>query len=285
MEERHLIVVPDELRKMRLEDALLTLFPRVSKMYIRELVRGGRCEVNGREENIGRRLRAGDLIEIDVDAARGTAMRPEGMALDIVFEDAHILVVNKPAGMLMHPSHRENTRTLLNGVVHHLNDGRERIIRPGLPHRLDKQTSGLVVIAKTPKAHRTLSAGFMHKLVEKRYLAVVEGIVTADSDTIFAPIGRYAESKHWSVKDDGKHSESRFLVRERRYDTTLLELEPVTGRTNQLRIHCELIGHPIVGDIERGGRRAERLFLHAFRLCFKHPATGEMMEFERAAEF
>ena len=153
------------------------------------------------------------------------------------------------------------------------------LIRPGLPHRLDKQTSGLIVVAKHGMAHRRLSADFMKKCVEKRYLAIVDGVVDKDEGTIEAPIGRFAELKQWSVKADGKHSESRFWVRERYADTTLIELEPVTGRTNQLRIHCELIGHPIVGDVQRGGREFGRLCLHAYSLSFRHPITREDVEF------
>ena len=125
----------------------------------------------------------------------------------------------------------------------------------------------------------------MKKRVEKRYLALVEGRVESDEGIITAPIGRYAEQKLWNVKPDGKHSESRFRVRERFADSTLVELEPVTGRTNQLRIHCESIGHPIVGDTARGGRGFERLCLHAFKIGFDHPLTGDRLSFERSADF
>lgn len=280
MHHRVEIQASNEHHKMRLEDFLLEHFSTLSKMYLRDLVKSEKCEVNGRNENIGYRIRPNDFIEIEVDHSRGTAMRPEDIALDIVFEDAHIIVVNKPAGMLMHPSHRENSGTLLNALVHHLNRENGRLIRPGLPHRLDKQTSGLVAAAKTPDAHRRLSDGFMKKRVEKRYLALVESIVKDDEGTIVAPIGRFADLKMWSVKTDGKYSESRFMVRERFLDTTLVELEPVTGRTNQLRIHCQLIGHPIVGDAARGGREFSRLCLHADRLGILHPATRERMVFE-----
>ncbi len=261
-------------------------------MYLRDLVKQASCEVNGRHENIGYRLKPNDFIEIRVDHTRGTAMRAENIPLDVVFEDDDLIVVNKPAGMLVHPSHRENTGTLLNALVFWLNrefstqrhedaqtqsgveNGGSSVVRPGLVHRLDKQTSGLVVVAKNPRAHRILCNHWMKKRVEKRYLALVEGIVDRDKGTIEAPIGRFAELKSWSVKEDGKHSESRFWVRERFSDTTLLELEPVTGRTNQLRIHCELIGHPIVGDEMRGGREFERLCLHAHAISFPHPSTG-----------
>jgi len=120
----------------------------------------------------------------------------------------------------------------------------------------------------------------MKKRVEKRYLALVEGIVSDDSGSIVAPIGRFADLKQWSIKHDGKHSESRFWVRERFSDRTLLELEPVTGRTNQLRIHCEMIRHPIIGDTRRGGREFQRICLHAHKLSFAHPANGERIKFQ-----
>lgn len=280
MIERVEIIAAEPHLRMRLEDFLLGHFESLSKMYLRDLVKTGECEVNGRHENIGYRLKPNDFIEITVDRTRGTAMRAENIDLDIVFEDDDLIVVNKPAGMLVHPSHRENSGTLLNALAYYLNKGSSKLVRPGLIHRLDKQTSGLIVVAKNARAHRILSGNFMKKRVEKRYLALVEGVVEADEGTIEAPIGRYDELKHWSVKEDGKHSETRFWIRKRNTDTTLLELEPVTGRTNQLRIHCELIGHSIVGDTRRGGREFERLCLHAYSLSFPHPGSNERIELD-----
>lgn len=264
---------------------MLDEFTTVSKMYLRDLVRSEKCEVNGRNENIGYRLRANDLIEIWIDETRGTAMIAEPLPLEILFEDSDMLVVNKPAGMLVHPSHREKRGTLLNALAHHLNIHGGQHIRPGLIHRLDKETSGLIVIAKNAVSHRSLSRHFFKRRVEKRYVALVEGNVSEETGTITAPIGRFADLKHWSVKDDGKHAETRFAVMERRSDTTLLALEPVTGRTNQLRIHCEYIGHPIVGDTRRGGRSAERLYLHAAGLKFPHPTNREPMSFTSDPDF
>jgi 23S rRNA pseudouridine1911/1915/1917 synthase len=270
---------------MRLEDYLLDEFTSVSKMYLRELVRTEKCEVNGRSENVGYRLRAADLIELWLDETRGTAMIGEALPLDIVFEDNDLIVVNKPAGMLVHPSHREKRGTLLNALAHHLNQEGGRHVRPGLIHRLDRETSGLIVIAKTVRSHRVLSRHFLKKRVSKRYVALVDGIVNENEGTITAPIGRFAELKHWSVKDDGKHAETRFWVRHQGLDTTLLELEPVTGRTNQLRIHCQSIGHPIVGDTRRSGSEAPRLYLHAAKLSFPHPTTNEIVSFTSQPEF
>jgi 23S rRNA pseudouridine1911/1915/1917 synthase len=300
--------VEPEANKQKLGEYLFENLNGLSKMYLRELIKTGKCEVNGEYENSGYRLRPKDFVEVEADLSRGTAMQPQDIPLDIVFEDEHLIVVNKPAGMLVHPTHRDRNDTLLNALTFHLNRGRYEFktkieeatsdskylshsptpplpcsstpsfIRPGLPHRLDKQTSGLIVVAKTPLAHRRLSEQFMQKVVVKRYLALVDGIVEKDEGSITARIGRYAEQKYWSVKSDGKHSESKYLVRKRFSNNTLLELEPVTGRTNQLRIHCESIGHPILGDVERGGREFHRLCLHAFRLSFRHPVRSEMLD-------
>jgi 23S rRNA pseudouridine1911/1915/1917 synthase len=244
-------------------------------------------QVNGEPTNTGVRISSNDLIEIEADLSRGTAMRPEPIPLDIIFEDAHIIVVNKPAGMLVHPTHRDKNGTMLNALSHHLNrkrlsrrDGEtEAFVRPGLVHRLDRETSGLIVVAKSTAAHRRLAAGFMKKRVEKLYLALVEGVVDADTGTIELPIGRLADEKRWDVKTDGKGSVTRFRVRQRLEDRTLIELEPVTGRTNQLRIHCAAIGHPIVGDTRRGGRTHRRLCLHAEKLTLTHPVDGNRLTF------
>lgn len=292
--------VRDDERKKRLEDFLFDRFGGLSKMYLREIVRDGKCEVNGRHENVGYRVRPNDFVEIELDLSRETAMRPQEMRLDIVFEDESLIVVNKPSGMLVHPTHRDKNGTLLNGLAYYLNqetppqrrgDAELRTaaagaaMRPGLIHRLDKQTSGLLVVSKTDRAHRILADHFKKKRVEKRYMALVDGVVEADEGTIEAPIGRFAEHKHWGVKHDGKHAITRFWVLERHSDTTLLELEPVTGRTNQLRIHCESVGHPIVGDIRRGGREFKRLCLHAWKLTFNHPISGKTMMFTTSITF
>jgi 23S rRNA pseudouridine1911/1915/1917 synthase len=247
--------------------------------------------VNGEYANIGIKLRANDFVEVVADMSRGTAMRPENISLDIIFEDGAIIVVNKPAGMLVHPTHRDKNGTLLNALTYHLNAGRSPqrrgdaeensiVVRPGLVHRLDRETSGLIVVAKTVAVHRRLAREFLKKRVEKRYVALVEGSFKNDEGTIEAPIGRYAEKKIWDVKADGKMSVTRYRVLQRSDDSTLVELEPVTGRTNQLRIHCASVGHPIVGDVQRGGPVFERLCLHAFKLSFRHPMTAERIEFE-----
>ncbi len=278
-------VRPDR-NKFRLDDFLFDVVPDLSKMYLRELIKSGGCEVNGAFENAGFKLRANDFIELEADMTRGTAMRPEDLGVDVVFEDDQIIVVNKPSGMLVHPTHRDKNGTLLNALSFYLNarnesaDAARSFLRPGLVHRLDKPTSGLMVVAKSSSAHRVLADHFKRKLVEKRYYALVEGVVAESNGVICERIGRFAEHKHWGVKADGKYSETRFWTMKRFADTTLLELEPVTGRTNQLRIHCATAGHPIVGDVARGGRPFARLGLHAYKLSFNHPKSGAALQFE-----
>ena len=313
--------------KKRLDEFLFAEFPHLSRLYLREIVRDEKCEVNGRWENRGYLLKTNDFIEVEIDHKRQTSLQPEPIPLEIIFEDPEFLVVNKPSGMLVHPTVRVRTGTLLNALAHYLNqergfqkegeDGRKReretnfetsglgedasenetispspllpfstsFIRAGLVHRLDKDTSGLVVIAKNARSHRILCSHFQRKLVEKRYFALVEGIVREDSGTIDAPIGRFAEIRFWNVKEDGKRAVSRFWVKERFEDKTLLELEPVTGRTNQLRIHLAHLGHPIIGDIKYGGREFPRLCLHAFRLNFWHPNGNKRLNFEIDTNF
>jgi 23S rRNA pseudouridine1911/1915/1917 synthase len=285
--------------KMRLDEFLFAEFPYLSRMYLRELVRDEKCEVNGRWENRGYLLRTNDFVEIEVDRRRQTSLQPEPIPLEILFEDGELLVVNKPAGMLVHPTVKVRTGTLLNALAHHLNSEKRKaksekteseieiddagvFVRAGLVHRLDKQTSGLLVIAKRRRAHRILCGHFQRKLVEKKYFAVVEGAPEKDSGTIEAPIGRYAETRFWDVKADGKKSVTRFWARRRFDDKTLLELEPVTGRTNQLRIHLAHIGHAIIGDEKYGGREFSRLCLHAYKIAFRHPTSGDLMTFETA---
>lgn len=298
VEKRLYFQVEQTFHRRRLDEFLFDKFHSLSKMYLRNVIKEGKCEVNGYKINSGTIIKANDFVEIEVDLARETAMRPENVRLDIIYEETEFLIVNKPAEMLVHPTHREKNGTILNALSFYLNEAtlaeradiqetpktkdqkpKSIIVRPGLIHRLDKKTSGLLLIAKTARAHRILSNQFERKTIEKTYLALVEGVVERDVGEIVAPIGRFAETKHWNVKDDGKYAETRFKTVERFTGATLLEMQPVTGRTNQLRIHCEFIRHPIIGDEKRGGREHSRLCLHAYKLAFNHPATNQRLEF------
>lgn len=285
---------------MRLDEYLSERLSALSRMRIANLIAGGAARVNGEEASAGRKLFEDDALEFHAVDQTPNAMTPEPLPLEVVHEDDDLIVVVKPAGMLVHPTRGVKRGTLANGLAYHLN--RERIaaaagdakndrpfdgyaarafLRPGIVHRLDRATSGLMVVAKTQRALSRLSQHFHRRLVEKRYLAVVHGDPGSDEMVIRAPIGRDEEARpRWRVMEDGRHAETRLRVLERRAGAlTLLELEPVTGRTNQLRIHCAHIGHPIAGDAWYGTDELARLCLHASRLAFHHPTTNQALEF------
>ena len=282
MAERFEFQIDERDAKKRLDEFLFGRFYALSKMFLRETLKNGKCEVNGTLENLGYKLRKNDFIELELEYGERQIIEPEPIPLEIVFEDDEIIVVNKRAGMLVHPTVRVRNGTLLNGLTFHLNRENEHkdFARAGLIHRLDKDTSGLLIASKNPRSHRILSGHFKRKLVEKRYFALVEGVSEKESGTINAPIGRFEDERIWNVKADGKEAETRFRVKKRFQDATLLELEPVTGRTNQLRIHAAFIGQPIIGDVKYGGRAFRRMCLHAYRLSFRHPNGNELLEFE-----
>lgn len=315
----------------RLDEFFASRFGSLSRMRIANLIESGACLVNGTVGRPGYRILVGDSVHFSFDDGAPTAMSPEPIPLEIIYQDEQLIVVVKPAGMLVHPTMSVKTGTLANALVYHLNRQRiedggwkieslalgaaesidprssilnfEPVIRPGIVHRLDRATSGLMVIAKTQRALTVLSRHFRKRLVEKHYLAWVRGIVEEEAGSIDAPIAREPELRRWRVIEGGKPAETRFKVLETLRGATLLELEPVTGRTNQLRIHCAYIGHPIIGDemygnFELGISNCElktlseteqfairnsqsemRLCLHAWKLAFHHPASGEWMEF------
>ena len=300
----------------RLDEFLAARLGWLSRMHIANLLAEGACAVDGARAHAGHYVRAGNVVEIILDEAATTAMLPERMSLEIIYEDEDLLVVVKPAGMLVHPTRGVKSGTLANALAYHLNKSQieasasddstanpkfeiselksessdlrfeisdsKSVVRPGLAHRLDRATSGLMVVAKNQRALSILSRHFRHRLVEKRYLALVHGRVVVDECVINAPIGRDAlQLPQWRVMTGGKAAETRLSVLESRERLTLVELEPVTGRTNQLRIHSAHIGHPIIGDSWYGNAdEGARLCLHAARLGFKHPVAGKWVHFQ-----
>lgn len=298
---------PGETRSFRVEDVwagrrldefLAGHVPGLSRMHIAGLLARGACRVAGKAAHAGRRLAAGDLVEVESEGPVPNSMTPEPLPLEVVYEDAHLVVVVKPSGVLVHPTLGVKRGTLANALAYHLNRGLidesradensipcgASFIRPGIVHRLDRDTSGLMVVAKTQGALSRLTQHFQRRLVEKRYVAVVGGLLEEDEITIDAPIGREEGARPpWGVLESGKPAETRLRVAGRGSRRTLVELEPLTGRTNQLRIHCAHVGHPVVGDVPYAGEQHARLCLHAARLAFRHPATNEWVEFASAA--
>lgn len=263
--------------------------------------------VNARREKSGYRLRVGDVVTVLRPVPRPTRLEPEAIPLNILYEDAHLLVVDKPRGMVVHPAPGAEHGTLVHAVLAHAPDlsGVGGEIRPGIVHRLDRDTGGLIVVAKTDAAHRNLQAQIQARTAERRYLAVVWGVPGFQSATVDAPIGRHpVDRKKMAVITDPRHTarpgRTDLFVREAFADGfALLEARLHTGRTHQIRVHCAYIQHPVVGDPIYGGlrrlpaaiapQRRTRLAqaiadlqgqaLHAFRLAFDHPITGERLVF------
>lgn len=270
----------------RLDQVLAARVPGISRMRLRQALDEQQVTVDGEVCPAGHRVLAGKLVVLNLDLAETTAMTPEAIPLTIYFEDETLVVVEKPAGMVVHPTGRHRTATLANALAHHFNvlHAGELPIRPGIIHRLDRATSGLMVVAKTQQALSRLTVQFQEKRVRKEYHALVHDLVSAPSGEWHAPIGADPEAwPHWGVREGGRPGESHFHVSQRFPEHTLLRLEPITGRTNQLRLHAAHFGHPIVGD-ELFGRGADpvldRLFLHAHHLEFTHPVSNERLCYE-----
>lgn len=291
MSSRRQVIVINQSGR-RLDKALAEAIPEVSRAQIQRLIGEGRVTIDGTPVKAAARLEVGQQVAIDFPPVRSTDLVAERLPLDIRYEDSQILVVNKPAGMVVHPSPGHSSGTLVNGILAHCPElegvGGEK--RPGIVHRLDKDTSGLIIIAKNDQALQYLQKQFKARTVKKRYLALVHGRVQMSEALIDAAIGRDPrERKKMAVIGPGSSAASRpaqtkVRVLQRYAEYTLLECLPRTGRTHQIRVHLAFAGYPIVGDKVYGHRRQQfgldRHFLHAAGLQFKGPSDGEPLLLE-----
>jgi 23S rRNA pseudouridine1911/1915/1917 synthase len=262
---------------------LLTGPMQVSRRMIQKLTRAKGILLNRRTAFLGRKVRAGDVIAARVGVDEHAALAPVAMPLSIVHEDGEVLVIDKPPFILVHPTSPEQRETLSHGVAHHFDRvGVKAKVRP--VHRIDRDTSGLVVFAKTALAHSRLDPQLHPGALDRAYVALVDGAVEGDSGVVDAPIGRDPRNPQLrAVRDDGDAARTRWRVVERFPRATLLELELETGRTHQIRVHMAHLGHPVLGDRQYGRAGTSlirRQALHAARLAFAHPATGERVTFE-----
>ena len=256
----------------------------LSRSRIRRLIDDGHVTVDGRPGKASTRLSAGQTVTLEVPPPAPADLEPWDAPLSVVFEDEHLIVIDKPAGMTVHPAPGNENRTLANAVLAYAPGiegiGGER--RPGIVHRLDKDTSGLIVVAKNERAHSHLSDRFKSREVDKVYLALVAGHPSPPEADIDAPIGRHPHDRQrMAVVSTGRPAITRYRVLTAYQRSTLVEARPRTGRTHQIRVHLASVGHPVVGDAMYG-RPVEglpRQFLHAFRLAFTHPASGETFRF------
>lgn len=258
----------------------------VSRSQIQLWIESGNLVVNDAPVKANYKLAEGDRVVLTIPEAEPTEIEPEDIPLDICYEDGDVIVVNKARGMVVHPAPGHASGTLVNALMHHCKDlsGINGELRPGIVHRIDKDTSGLIMAAKNDKAHASLAAQLKAHTVTRKYYALVHGNVSHDQGTVDAPIGRdpHDRKMYTVIERNSKHAVTHFQVVERFGDYTLLELKLETGRTHQIRVHMKFIGHPLVGDPLYGrskGIKMDGQALHAAVLGFDHPDDGRYLEF------
>lgn len=258
-----------------------------SRSQVQAWIKEGRVTVDGEPVKSNYKLQAEDELTLRVPPPREMAILPEPMPLDIVYEDSDVVVVNKPRGLVVHPAPGHYSGTLVNGLLAHCKDlsGINGVLRPGVVHRIDKDTSGLLMVAKNDKAHMGLAEQLKEHSVNRTYVAIVHGVIQHEMGTIEAPIGRDPKNRQQMavVFENSKHAVTHFIVQERFKDYTLVELKLETGRTHQIRVHMKYIEHPLAGDPKYGPKQTLEIngqALHAKTLGFVHPRTGERLEFE-----
>ena len=269
----------------RIDKVLTTLEPEITRSQLKNLINDGHVTVNGQPVKPKYKVQAGDKISLVKPEPQSLELTPENIPLDIVYEDDDVIVVNKPQGMVVHPAPGHPDHTLVNALLYHsplstING----TFRPGIVHRIDKDTSGLLMVAKNDLAHQSLAEQLRNKTNKREYLALVYGQIKEDEGTIDAPLGRNPQDrKKQAVVKGGRHAVTHFKVVKWYDNFTLVKCILETGRTHQIRVHMKYIGHPLVGDPLYGPRKVigkDGQFLHAALLGFKHPRTGEEMVFE-----
>ncbi len=278
----------DEEAEDRLDAYLSKELDEISRTYIQKLIKDGFVLVNGKGKKPRYSVQEGDYIEVSFPKPKVFEINPENIPLDIIYEDGDIAVINKPKGMLVHPASDSYSGTLVNALLYHMDSlsSLNEVFRPGIVHRLDKDTSGLLVVAKNNEAHKFLSDKLVARDFKREYIALVNGVVEEDFGVINKPIGRnQRDRKKMAVTEkNSKEAITQYRVLERFENYTLVQASLMTGRTHQIRVHFEYINHPVVGDPVYSPIKDEfklkGQLLHAIRIGFVHPTTGEYMEFE-----
>lgn len=282
-------IINTENKNIRLDKALTILQNDLTRTMLQKLILEGKILVNGKAEKASYKTKENDIIEIpEIIIPKEIELKAEDIPIDIIYEDEDIIVVNKPKGMVVHPANGNPDGTLVNALMSICKDSLSGIggeIRPGIVHRIDKDTSGLLIVAKNDKAHLCLSEQIKNREITKKYVALVRGVIKENDATIDMPIGRSTKDrKKMAVRKDGKKAVTHFKVLQRFNGYTYLDIKIDTGRTHQIRVHLSEIGYPIVGDmVYSNGKNpfgVEGQMLHAKSLDFKHPITKEQMHLE-----
>lgn len=284
---KEFIVKDDEVGK-RIDSYLSNKDNEISRVAVQRLIKNDKILVNGKSTKASYKVQKNDSIKVEEEKPKEISLKPQDIPVEIIYEDKDIIVVNKPKGMVVHPANGNPDGTLVNSLMSICKDSLSGIggeIRPGIVHRLDKDTSGVIVVAKNDKAHINLSEQIKNHEMEKTYIALVKGVVKANEATIDMPIGRSTKDrKKMAVTKTGKNAITHFKVIKRFHNYTLLEVKIETGRTHQIRVHLSQIGYPIVGDTTYSNGKNEWEIkgqcLHAKSLKFKHPITGKEMFLE-----
>ncbi|HCF54493.1 MAG TPA: RluA family pseudouridine synthase [Bacillus sp. (in: Bacteria)] len=280
------VTVAAEQKNERIDKFVAGINNEWSRTQVQQWIKDDVVTVNGKAVKGNYKVKEEDEITVTISEPEELDIQPEDLNLEIYYEDADVLVVNKPRGMVVHPAPGHTSGTLVNGLMHHCTDlsGINGVMRPGIVHRIDKDTSGLLMVAKNDMAHESLVNQLVAKTVTRRYKAIVHGVIPHDKGTIDAPIARdKKERQSMTVDENGKNAVTHFQVLERFKDFTLVECRLETGRTHQIRVHMKYIGYPLAGDPKYGPKKTLDMngqALHAGILGFDHPRTGEYIQFE-----
>ncbi|TQR20818.1 RluA family pseudouridine synthase [Psychrobacillus vulpis] len=278
-------LIEEEQAKERIDKAIASFDTDWSRSQIQNYLKDGHVLVNGETVKSNYKVKKGDVIVVTTPEAIPLDVVAENLNLEIVYEDEDVVVVNKPRGMVVHPAPGHTSGTLVNGLMYQIKDlsGINGVMRPGIVHRIDKDTSGLLMVAKNDVAHESLVDQLVKKTVTRKYIALVHGRIAHDKGTIDAPIGRDKKDRQsMAVVDNGKHAVTHFRVLDRFENFTLVECQLETGRTHQIRVHMKYIGYPLAGDPKYGPKKTvdfDGQVLHAEVLGFIQPKTGEYLEF------
>jgi len=285
--KKYCFIVDEIDEGIRLDKYLSELFSDISRGKLQNLIKGGNVQVDGAVKKSSYNLKSGEDVSFEIEEEKEDIILPQNIALDIVYEDENMLVVNKPSGMLTHPTSIEHENTLVNALLYKYGENLSDIngyLRRGILHRLDRNTSGLLMVAKNNEAHEFLAKQLKDRTATKKYLAISKGVIKDDSGIIKFPIGRHPKLPKMAVVKEGKESLTEYKVLKRFRDATFLELDLKTGRTHQIRVHLNQIQHPIINDTLYGAGnfkvKTQEQVLQSYKLSFTKPFSDDIIELE-----